>query len=126
MLLAKFEKWGIYGVFPSHQWDVAGWGDTTPWFSTTTLQPILVFLPGGGWKIGTEPIMTYDWRTSKWTAPVQLLAGRTFKIRNTPVSFEFEVNYYVSQADAFGPKWMFAVNITPVVTNFINKWIRGL
>jgi hypothetical protein len=126
VLLAKFEKWGIYGVFPSHQWDVAGWGDTTPWFSTTTLQPILVFLPGGGWKIGTEPIMTYDWRTSKWTAPVQLLAGRTFKIRNTPVSFEFEVNYYVSQADAFGPKWMFAVNITPVVTNFINKWIRGL
>ena len=27
MLLAKFEKWGLYGIFPSHQWDVAGWGD---------------------------------------------------------------------------------------------------
>jgi hypothetical protein len=23
-LIAKFEKWGVYGIFPSHQWDVGG------------------------------------------------------------------------------------------------------
>lgn len=27
MLLAKFEKWGVYGISPSHQWKVAGWSD---------------------------------------------------------------------------------------------------
>jgi hypothetical protein len=105
---------------------VAGWGENTPSYSTTTVQPIFVTLPGGGWKIGSEPIMSYDWRTSKWTAPVQLLVGKTIKIGDTPVGIDFEVNYYFSQPDAFGPKWMFAVNITPVVPNFINNWIRGI
>jgi hypothetical protein len=126
VLLAKSEKWGIWGVFPNHQWNVAGWGENTPSYSTTTVQPIFVTLPGGGWKIGSEPIMSYDWRTSKWTAPVQLLVGKTIKIGDTPVGIDFEVNYYFSQPDAFGPKWMFAVNITPVVPNFINNWIRGI
>jgi hypothetical protein len=124
VLLAKSEKWGIWGAFPSHQWDVSGWG-TNQSYSTSTVQPILVFLPGGGWKVGTEPIMQYDWKTSKWTAPLQLLVGKTVKIGNTPVGIDFEVNYYASQPDLFGPKWMFAVNITPVVPNFINNWIRG-
>jgi hypothetical protein len=125
VLLAKSEKWGIWGVFPNHQWNVAGWG-ANPSYSTTTVQPILVFLPGGGWKVGTEPIMSYDWKTSKWTAPLQLIVGKTVKIGDTPVGIDFEMNYYVSQPDAFGPKWMFALNITPVVPNFINNWIRDI
>jgi hypothetical protein len=123
VLFAKSEKWGLWGVFPSHQWNVAGWGKDS--YSTTTVQPLLAFLPGGGWKVAYEPIMQYDWQSKKWTAPVQLLVGKTVMFGNTPVNIEFEANYYVSQPDAFGPKWMFAVNITPVVPNFINNWIRG-
>jgi hypothetical protein len=124
VLIAKQEKWGLYGIFPNHQWDVVGWGNSSS-YSTTTIQPILLFTPGGGWKIGTEPIITYDWINEQWTAPLQLLVGKTIKIGNTPIGIDFEVNYYVDQADAFGPKWMFALNITPVVPNFINTWIRG-
>jgi hypothetical protein len=124
VLFAKSEKWGLWGVFPSHQWNVAGWGKDSA-YSTTTVQPILAFLPGGGWKVAYEPIMQYDWQSKKWTAPVGLIVGKTVVIGNTPVNIEFEANYYVSQPDAFGPKWMFALNITPVVPNFINNWIRG-
>jgi hypothetical protein len=123
-LLAKFEKWGIYGIFPSHQWNVGGWGNK-PGFSTTTIQPILVFLPGGGWKIATEPIMSYDWNNDDWTIPLQILVSRTVKIGKTPVNFEIEMDYYVDQPNAFGPEAMIALNITPVVPNIINSWIRG-
>jgi len=35
------------------------------------------------------------------------------------------MNYYVDQPSAFGPQWMIGLNITPVVPNFINNWIRG-
>ena len=38
---------------------------------------------------------------------------------------ELEANYYVEQPDAFGPEWMVGINLTPVVPNFINNWIRG-
>ena len=58
-LLAKFEKWGLYGVFPSHLWNVTGWRDG--YYANTQIQPVIKVLPGGGWSVGTAPIMNYDW-----------------------------------------------------------------
>ena len=123
MLLGKFEKWGVYGIFPSHQWNVAGWSDKE--YSNTQIQPVLRFLPGGGWNVGTAPIMNYDWVTGDWTIPVNLAASKTTRIGNTPLKVELEINYYVDQPDAFGPEWMIGLNLTPVVPNFIESWIRG-
>ena len=122
-LFAKFEKWGLYGIFPSHQWDVAGWSDDA--YSTSQLQLFLKFLPGGGWNVGSSPIMNYDWEAEEWTIPLNLTVGKTIKIGNTPVKLELEANYYVEQPDAFGPEWMIGFNITPVVPNFIESWVRG-
>jgi len=85
----------------------------------------LKFLPGGGWSIGSTPILYYDWINKEWTVPLQLVAGKTVMFGNTPVKLELEVNYYVEQPDAFGPQWMIGLNITPVVTNFLDKWIKG-
>jgi len=124
MLIAKFEKWGLYGIFPSHQWDVSGWGDR--YYSTSQIQAFLTFLPGGGWNVGTTPIMNYDWKTSDWTIPLNLTAGKTVMFGSTPVKLGLEVNYYVEQPDAFGPEWMVSFNITPVVPNFIENWIKGM
>ena len=123
-LFAKFEKWGVYGVLPTHQWDVAGWGDSG-YYNTTSTQFFLKFLPGGGWHIGTIPIVAYDWKSSEWTVPLNLTFGRTIKLGKTPVKLEFEVNYYVKQPNAIGPEWMIALNVTPVVTNIIDQWFKG-
>jgi len=123
-LIAKFYKWGLWGLFPSHQWDVSGWDDTK--YSTSQLQLFLKFLPGGGWSVGTAPIMNYDWESEEWTIPLNLVTSKTVMFGSMPVKLELEVNYYVEQPDAFGPEWMIGFNVTPVVTNFINKWIRGL
>jgi hypothetical protein len=122
-LFAKFEKWGVYGLFPSHQWDVAGWGGGD--HSTSQLQAFLRFLPGGGWNIGSSPIMSYDWEAEAWTVPLSISASRTTRFGKLPVKWEFEVNYYVEQPDAFGPEWMFSFNITPVVPNVIDRLIKG-
>lgn len=122
-LFAKFEKWGLYGIFPSHQWDVTGWNDE--YYSMSQAQLFLTFLPGGGWNIGTIPIMNYDWKNEEWTIPLNLAVGRTAMLGKMPVKWQLEVNYYVEQPDPFGPEWMIALNITPVVPNIIEKWIRG-
>lgn len=123
-LFAKFEKWGLYGIFPSHQWDVAGWSDGE-YYSNTQIQLFLKFLPGGGWSVGTAPIMNFDWNSDNWTIPLNLIAGKTVMFATTPVKLELEINYYIEQPDAFGPQWMIGFNITPVVPNIIEKWIRG-
>jgi len=123
-LFAKFEKWGLYGIFPSHQWNVTGWSDES--YSNTQIQLFLKFLPGGGWAVGSTPIMNYDWETSDWTIPLNLTTSKTTKIGSIPLKLELETNYYVEQPDAFGPQWMIGFNITPVVPNFIDKWIKGM
>lgn len=123
LLFAKFEKWGLIGLFPSHQWNVTGWSDQQ--YSTSQLQLFLKFLPGGGWNIGTQPIMNYDWRSKDWTIPLNLAVSKTLKVGSTPLKVELELNYYVQQPDAFGPDWMVSLNFTPVVNNFINDWVRG-
>jgi len=48
------------------------------------------------------------------------------QIRTLPVKLELEANYYVEQPDAFGPEWMISFNITPVVTNFLDQWVKQL
>ena len=111
------------GFFPSHQWDVAGWKDGQ--FSTTKVEPFITYLPGGGWSIGSDPKMTYDWVDNEWTIPLNLQVGKIVKFGKTPVKIELEGSYYVEQPDRFGPDWMIGVNFTPVVPNFIENWFKG-
>jgi len=123
LLFAKFDKWGMYGIFPSHQWDVSG--SDRRHFSNTQTQLFLNFLPGGGWTYGSIPIINYDWKTEDWTLPVNFTFGRTIKMGKTPVKLQAEINYYVEQSDAFGPEWMIGINVTPVVKNFLDAWVKG-
>ncbi|BCX49657.1 hypothetical protein HAHE_35650 [Haloferula helveola] len=123
MLLAKFEEWGVYGIFPSHQWNVAGWRDGQ--FNTSQCQLFLISLPGGGWSVGSTPILSYDWKTNDWTIPLNLTVGKTVMFGNTPVKLQAEINYYIDRPDAFGSDWMIGFNVTPVIDNFVERWIRG-
>lgn len=124
MLIAKFHTSGLWGFFPSHQWDVAGWEESD--FSTSQLQVFLRYLPGGGWNVGSSPIMSYDWESEEWTVPLNLSASKTVMFGKMPVKLELEANYYVEQPDAFGPEWMISFNITPVVTNVLDQWVKQL
>jgi hypothetical protein len=128
-VLGYIQKWGLLAVFPSHQWDIAGWGEGNDYdYSTTTIQTFAMFTPGGGWAIGTQPIMTYDWEAKsddRWTIPLNLYISKTVLLGKMPFKFDLDLNYYVEQPDAFGPEWMVGFNITPIVPNFISNWIKG-
>lgn len=125
-LLGYIQKWGLLAVFPSHQWDVAGWSEGKDYnFSTTQIQTFAMFTPGGGWSVGTQPIMDYDWENEDWTVPLNLFISKTFLFGKLPIKFDLDINYYVEQPDDFGPEWMIGFNVTPIVPNFIENWIRG-
>lgn len=123
-ILAKFEKWGLYGIFPSHQWNVTGWSDES--FNTTQFQPVLQFLLGDGWNAGSAPIGNYNWESSEWTIPINLNVSKTVLLGKMHWKFELEANYYVEQPDAFGPQWMIGFNISPVVNNPFQKGFNRL
>ena len=122
LFVGLFKSWGVVGLFPSHQWDIAGWGKGH--VNASQIQAFAVFLPGDGWSVGSAPIMNYNWVSGEWTIPVQMQVSKTVKIGSTPWKFQFEINHYVQRPDAFGPKWMIGFNVTPVVKNVIAEWFK--
>jgi hypothetical protein len=117
ILIGKLDKKYVLGIFPNHQWDVTGWRDKS--VNLTTTQVFATYLPGGGWNIGSAPIITYDWESEQWTVPVNLTVGNSIILGGRPWKFAVEINYYVEKADAIGPEWMIGLNVTPVVNNLL-------
>ena len=115
VLIGKISKKYVLGALTTYQTDVGGSGDAD--VSLTTFNAFATFLPGGGWNVGTAPIMSYDHENSQWTLPLNLSIGKTVIWNGRPWKLGAEINYFVDQPDAFGPQWMFGINIAPVVKN---------
>jgi hypothetical protein len=122
VLFGKITNTYVLGAFPNHQWDFAGDGDGE--VSLSSGQLFAIYLPGGGWSVGSTPILSYDWKIDEWTIPINLSVGKTVVVNGRPWKFNVEINYYAEQPDAFGPEWMVGFDVTPVVENKILQWFR--
>ncbi len=122
LLFGKLGKKHVLGVFPNHQWDVGGSGDAD--INLTTVQLFAISLPGGGWNLGTVPVISYDHVADEWTVPLNLSVGRTVVMGGRPWKIGMEFNYFVEQPDSFGPEWSVEFNIAPVVENVLAKWFK--
>jgi hypothetical protein len=121
VMVGKFMKKHVLGVFPSYQTDIAGSGADT---SLTSVQAFYTYLPGGGWNLGTTPIMAYDHNADQWTIPINFTMGKTIIWNGRPWKLSGEINYYVEQPDAFGPQWFIGFNVGPVVENVMAGWFK--
>jgi hypothetical protein len=82
ILIGKLSKTYILGMFPNHQWDIGGSSDAD--INLTTIQFFCVYLPGGGWNVGSSPIMTYDHEINEWTVPENFSIGKTVIMKGAP------------------------------------------
>ena len=122
LLIGKLTKTYVLGAFPNHQWDIGGSGEAD--ISLTSGQVFGIYLPGGGWNIGTQPIISYNHEIDEWTIPLNATIGKTVILNGRPWKFAMEINYFVAQTDAFGPEWFVGLNVTPVVENMLASWIK--
>ena len=121
-LIGKLTSSYVLGAFPNHQWDIGGSGSKS--ISLTSIQLFGTIIPGGGWNYGTSPIITYDWKTDQATIPLNFNFGKTVIAGGTPWKLSMEFNYYIEQADEFGPEWMIGFNVSPVVENALVSWFK--
>ena len=119
-LIGKLSPKGVIGALTTYQTDFAGSGDLD--VSSFTVNAIAIFLPGGGWNVGSVPIIVFDEENDQWTVPLNAQVGKTVILGGRPWKMGVEFNYYVEQADAFGPEWMIGFNIGPVVKNVFANW----
>jgi len=121
-LIGKLSKKYVLGLFPSHVWDVGGSGDAD--INLTTITAFATFLPGGGWNVGSSPIMTYDHVADQWTIPLNVSVGKTVIWNSRPWKLSMEFNYFVEKSDTFGQKWFIGFNVAPVVENVMARWFK--
>ena len=117
-LIGKLSDTSVFGIFPNHQWDIAGEDSFDT--SISSLQIFATVLPGGGWAIGSAPIITYDWEASQWSIPLNLTVSKTVTLGETPIKIDLTLDYYVERSDAFGPEWVVGFNVAPVVENVLS------
>ena len=82
-------------------------------YSFFTFNPFLNYNFGGGWFVGTVPIITANWLSGgeKWTLPVGAQAGRLIKLGGKlPVNLVIGA-YYNALRPQFGATWQLRTQI---------------
>jgi hypothetical protein len=120
------EKW-IAGVFPQQWFSMGGPGSQT--VSQMNIQYFFVYLPGGGWGIGTSPNILMNWYANKGsndlTFPIGLNVSKVIKIGPLPVKLQIQSQYMPVHPDVFGQKWNLQFAVTPVIPKLIKGNIFG-
>jgi hypothetical protein len=84
-------------------------------YSLFTVNPFFNYNFGGGWYVGTSPIITANWLTAgnnAWTLPFGADFGRVIKIGGKlPVNFQIGA-YYNALRPQFGSTWQLRTQVT--------------
>jgi hypothetical protein len=119
-------KW-LAGVFPQQWFSVGGPGPQT--VSQMNVQYFFVYLPGGGWGIGTTPNILVNWYAPNsddmLTFPIGLNISKVLKIGPLPVKFIVQPQYMPVHPDRFGQKWDLQFAITPVIPKLVKGNLFG-
>ena len=118
------------GVFPNYFWKIGSSGQDkdTPDISQGSMLYFLIFNLPDAWQVGMNPTITYNDQAKpddRWNVPVGLLAGKTIKIGKVPVNIKVAAEYSVVSPDAFGQRFQFKFQITPVIPGLIKNPIFG-
>ena len=111
-VVLKQESGWTYGALANHIWSFAG-SDSARDISATFLQPFVSFTTKSATTYGINTESTYDWKSEKWSVPINATVSQLVKIGKQPLSIGGGVRYWASTPDNVGPKgWGFRVFIT--------------
>jgi hypothetical protein len=101
-VVLKQESGWTYGALANHLWSFAGDGDRA-YVNTTFLQPFLAYTLPTYTTLGINTESAYDWRTEKWSVPVNISVSQILKIGSQPVSLQAGLRYWAESPEG-GPE----------------------
>ena len=106
----------VAGALVNNVWSfggTSGRGGTS--YNMFLTQPFVNYNFGGGWYVGTSPIIIANWLTAgnnAWTLPVGANVGRVVKIGGKlPVNFSLGA-YYNALRPQYGSTWQWRTQVT--------------
>ena len=80
------------GALANHVWSVAGDSDRQD-ISNTFLQPFAAYTWPNAWTVSVQSESTYNWKTEKWSVPINFAVSKLVRWGKLPVSLQAGVTY---------------------------------
>ena len=104
----------VAGVLANNVWSFGGTsGPSGTRYNMFLTQPFVNYNFGGGWYVGSSPIITANWLGDggKWTVPIGALAGRVFRVGKLPINLSVGAYHNLVRPD-FGSTWQLRTQVT--------------
>jgi hypothetical protein len=108
----KQQNGWTYGALVNQVWSVSS-ASRKPDYSVFYVQPFLAYTT----KTYTTPSIntesTYNWKSSQWSVPVNLMLTQILKVRDQPLSLQIGLRYWADSPEGAGPKvWGYRFQLT--------------
>jgi hypothetical protein len=90
------------GMLANHIWSYAGDSDRQD-ISNTFMQPFVAYTWPSAWTVSLQSESTYNWKTEKWSVPVNVAVSKLLRLGKLPVSLQAGVGYWAESPNA-GPE----------------------
>jgi hypothetical protein len=122
------EKWGAgpaaivltvrgpwtLGALANHIWSLAGNGGRSD-ISNTFLQPFAAYTWPSAWTASVQSESTYNWKTEKWSVPVNVAVSKLVRWGKLPVSLQAGVGYWAESPNTGAEGFRFRLQATFVL-----------
>ena len=90
------------GMLANHVWSYAGDSDR-PDISNTFAQPFAAYTWPSAWTVSVQSESTYNWKTEKWSVPINAAVSKLVRWGKLPVSLQAGVGYWAESPET-GPE----------------------
>ena len=90
------------GMLANHIWSYAGDSDRQD-ISNTFVQPFAAYTWPSAWTVSLQSESTYNWKTEKWSVPINAAVAKLVRWGKLPVSLQAGVGYW-AESPATGPE----------------------
>jgi hypothetical protein len=90
------------GFLANHIWSYAGDSDRQD-ISTTFLQPFAAYTWPSAWTVSVQSESSYNWKTEKWSIPINAAVSKLVRRGKLPVSLQAGVGYWAESPET-GPE----------------------
>jgi hypothetical protein len=106
------------GMLANHIWSYAGDSDRED-ISNTFLQPFAAYTWPSAWTVSVQSESTYNWKTEKWSVPINAAVSKLVRWGKLPVSLQAGVGYWVESPETGAEGWRFRLQANFVLPRSI-------
>jgi hypothetical protein len=105
--------WTI-GMLGNHLWSYAGDSDRQD-ISNTFVQPFAAYTWPSAWTVSVQSESTYNWKTEKWSIPINAAVSKLVRWGKLPVSLQGGVGYWTKSPETGPEGFRFRLQVTFVL-----------